>query len=179
MQMEKPLPAMQEKLDVVFREPTRDDGAAVFDLIERCKPLDTNSMYCNLLQCHHFKRTSVIALYDGDVVGFISGYRLPEQLDTLFVWQVAVDSRMRGQGLASRMLRSVLQRQGHAVRYLHTSITANNTASWNTFKRLALDLGAPLTTQVMFEREQHFDSRHDTESLVVIGPFTLFGQAEQ
>lgn len=179
MQMEKPLPAMEEALDVVFRQPTRDDGAAVFDLIERCKPLDTNSMYCNLLQCHHFSQTSVIAECEGSAVGFISGYRLPDQSDTLFVWQVAVDSRMRGQGLASRMLRNLLQRQGHAVRYLHTSITANNTASWNTFKRLALDLGAPLTTQVMFDREQHFDSRHDTESLVVIGPFTLFGNTEQ
>lgn len=179
MPMETPLTAMQEQVDVLLRQPNRQDGAAVFDLIGRCQPLDSNSMYCNLLQCHHFSQSSVIAEHNGDVVGFISGYRLPDQTDTLFVWQVAVDRRMRGQGLAGRMLHTLLQRQGHAVRYLHTSITANNAASWNTFKRLALDLGAPLTTQVMFDREQHFDSRHDTESLVVIGPFSLFAQAEQ
>merc|ERR1712169_161542 len=37
-----------------FRKPVSTDGSDVFALVERCKPLDVNSMYCNLLQCSHF-----------------------------------------------------------------------------------------------------------------------------
>ena len=46
--------------------PTSQDGAGVFDLVARCKPLDENSMYCNLLQCSHFADTSVVTRNDGN-----------------------------------------------------------------------------------------------------------------
>lgn len=104
-------------------------------------------------------------------MGFISGYRLPEQPDTLFVWQVAVSSEVRGSGLATQMLASLIQRHQDSVRFLHTSITEGNAASWNTFRRLAKQFDAPLNSDVLFERDQHLDGKHDTEFLVQIGPF--------
>jgi len=112
----------------VLRPPTPNDGASVFRLIGRCPPLDTNSMYCNLLQCTHFAGTSVAALQTVDtneeMVGFISAYLIPEREDTLFVWQVAVDERARGTGLAGRMLKHILDRpQCRDVRYIEKTIT--------------------------------------------------------
>ena len=96
---------------VTLRKPNSTDGFALNNLVERCKPLDTNSVYCNLLQCHDFADTAIAAeTADGDMVGFISGYRPPARQDTLFVWQVAVDSRMRGQGLALKMLLALIER---------------------------------------------------------------------
>lgn len=155
---------------ITLRKPNPEDGSLVYALVERCKPLDTNSMYCNLLQCSHFRDTSVLAEEDGDVVGFISGYRLPEQQNTLFVWQVAVGEQARGLGLASKMLLELTGRSPD-IQHLHTSITPGNDASWNTFKRLAKTLNAPLNEGVMFDKEQHFGGEHDTEMLVHIGPF--------
>merc|ERR1712169_164475 len=64
-----------------FRKPVSTDGSDVFALVERCKPLDVNSMYCNLLQCSHFADTAIVAERGGQMVGFISGYRLPQQPD--------------------------------------------------------------------------------------------------
>ena len=159
--------------EYLFRCPQPSDGSEVFRLVQRCKPLDENSMYCNLLQCSHFSDTRIAAEVDGEQVGFISGYRLPQQANTLFVWQVAVDSSQRGKGLASQMLEQLVRRVGN-VTYLHTTITADNKASWNTFKRSALNLGAPLTNKSFFDKHQHFSGEHDSEELVVIGPFTLF-----
>lgn len=104
-------------------------------------------------------------------MGFISGYFLPDQPDTLFVWQVAVAPEARGTGLASRMLTSLIERHQDNVRFLHTSITENNAASWNTFRRVAQHYGVPLNSDVLFERDQHLDGQHDTEFLVRIGPF--------
>ena len=129
-------------------------------------------MYCNLLQCSHFSGTSVIAVSQNDVVGFISAYIIPERPNTLFVWQVAVGSQARGQGLATRMLQHILERPlCHNVRHLETTITESNQASWALFKGLSNKLNAELHSSVMFDRIQHLDDAHDTEMLVSIGPF--------
>lgn len=156
---------------ITLREPTAADGAAVYELVAQCPPLDTNSMYCNLLQCSHFSATSVAAEYNGEIVGFISGYIQQERPDTLFIWQVAVSEKARGQGLASRMLQNILARQEEGnIHFIETTITPDNRASWALFKRLANTLGAELNQSVMFERQQHFAGKHDTEMLVRIGP---------
>jgi L-2,4-diaminobutyric acid acetyltransferase len=148
-------------------------GSMVHKLIAECPPLDQNSMYCNLLQTHHFAGTSVAAIYQSQLVGFISGYILPEKPDTLFVWQVAVHPKARGIGLASKMLSHLLQRPASIhVQNLETSITPTNKGSWKLFERLARELDAPLEKTVLFDRFQHLNDEHDTEHLVQIGPFT-------
>ena len=156
-----------------FRRPVATDGAAVYRLIARCPPLDTNSRYCNLLQCTHFADTSIVAESDAGVAGFISGYREPGRDDALFVWQVAVAPEHRGERLATRMLLQLLRRDDcRDVRYLTTSITPDNTASWRTFERLAAALDSHITATAWLSRERHFEGRHDAEQLVHIGPFT-------
>lgn len=152
--------------------PTAELGAAVHKLIAECPPLDTNSMYCNLLQSSHFADTAVAAMMDGQLVGFISGYRIPQRPNTLFVWQVAVGEQARGQGLAKKMLKAILARAANQdINQLETTITANNQASWALFESLARQLGVEISNSVMFDRHQHFADQHDTEMLVRIGPF--------
>jgi len=160
----------------VLRPPIPSDGASVFRLISRCPPLDINSMYCNLLQCTHFASTSVSAVQKlntkEELVGFISAYLMPEREDTLFIWQVAVDERARGIGLAGNMLKHILERpQCSQVTYLETTITESNMASWALFKSLASKLGTTLEKSVMFDRDKHLAGEHDTEFLARIGPF--------
>lgn len=155
-----------------IRKPTALDGSAIHALIARCPPLDCNSMYCNLLQASHFADTSILAEIDNRVVGFISGYRLPKQPNILFVWQVAVDSRTRGQGLAKRLLKQLLSNQSD-ITFLHTTITASNMASWSTFKGLARDLNAELSSREIFNKEQHLGNQHASEFLLEIGPLQL------
>jgi len=163
--------AQADAAPITLRAPTAEDGAAVYELIAQCPPLDTNSMYCNLLQSSHFSDTSVAAELDENIVGFISGYVLPKQPDTLFIWQVAVGEKARGQGLASRMLRDILQRPAcQQVKYIETTITPDNRASWALFESLANKLSAQLNHSVMFDRQQHFAGQHETEMLVKIGP---------
>lgn len=159
---------------IQLRKPVPEDGADVFELVQQSPPLDPNSMYCNLLQATHFADTSVSATFDGQLVGFISGYLLPTQPQTLFIWQVAVAESARGQGLASRMLDNILQRPYCSqVSYLETTITENNAASWRLFTALAERLTTEINASVMFERQQHFQGQHDTEMLARVGPFQV------
>jgi L-2,4-diaminobutyric acid acetyltransferase len=163
------LPSLE---NIELRSPSLEDGMAVFRLVENCPPLDTNSSYCNLLQCSHFSSTSVAAELDGEIVGFISGYALPERPDTLFVWQVAVSEQTRGVGLASRMLKHILARPHCTeIAYLETSITEDNQASWALFKSLAKALHAEFQSSEWMDKEAHFTGQHDSEALVRIGPF--------
>ncbi|SBS35128.1 L-2,4-diaminobutyric acid acetyltransferase [Marinomonas aquimarina] len=157
---------------IELRKPVAEDGMALFDLVERCQPLDTNSSYCNLLQCSHFADTGVAATLANQLVGFVSGYIKPNEADVWFVWQVAVGAEARGCGLAKRMLQSVLSRPAlQQVQYLETTITPDNEASWALFTSLAKTLNAPMEKSVLFEQQQHFKGRHKTEYLVRIGPF--------
>ena len=158
-------------LGVILRKPTAEDGQSVHQLIYRTPELDSNSCYCNLLQCSHFSDTSIIAEKQGVVLGFISGYLKPTQPQTLFIWQVAVSSEARGQGLGSRMLQQLLDRKESAsITHLETTITETNDASWALFKRLAESFDAPLERSVLFDRVTHFNDEHDSELLARIGP---------
>lgn len=160
--------------ELLLRLPTAEDGAAVHDLIGRCPPLDTNSMYCNLVQCSHFSSTSVVAELNGELVGFISGHPVPAGDNTLFIWQVAVGEAARGKGLATKMLKAILQRpQNLDFRHIETTITDDNEGSWALFKGLAKKLNTGLERTVMFDREKHFGGSHDTEYLARIGPFNV------
>lgn len=162
-----------DKKEALLRRPVSEDGADVHRLISRCPPLDENSIYCNLLQASHFADTSVAAEVDGELAGFVSGYLIPERPDTLFIWQVAVAEAGRGQGLAGRMIREILRRPACAqVRYLETTITPDNEASWALFRGLARKLDTQCAESVMFDRERHFRGRHDSEMLLRIGPFS-------
>lgn len=169
----KTRPAMPE-----LREPTSEDGAAVWQLIKDCAPLDRNSLYCNLLQCDHFASTCVAAELDGDIVGWVSGYIVPDSPDTLFIWQVAVAEKGRGMGLARKMIEHLLTRKVcKDVKNINTTITRDNSASWALFRSVAERRDAPFERDAHFTKEVHFEGRHDTEYMVSIGPFGALARA--
>ena len=54
---------------ITIEAPKSEDGAAVHDLIAACPPLDTNSLYMNLIQTTHFAQTCALAREGGEVGG--------------------------------------------------------------------------------------------------------------
>lgn len=163
------------KLDrLSLRKPRTEDGADVNALIAKCEPLDENSVYCNLLQCSHFADTCVVAELDGEIVGFVSGYVVPEKPEHFFVWQVAVAEEARGLSLAKRMILDILSRERlDSVTELHTTITPDNGPSQKLFSSVARTLETGVRRKVMFCEEQHFDGDKPSEILWRIGPFDM------
>ncbi|MEC8859424.1 MAG: diaminobutyrate acetyltransferase [Pseudomonadota bacterium] len=169
-------PALQERpdtnQDIQLRPPKATDGAPVHNLIRKSAFLDDNSLYCYLAICTHFAQTSVVATMGEDVVGVVTAYIPPEQPDTLFVWQVAVDTVAQKRGLASKMLNHILERDScKAVQYVETTVTEDNAASRAMFASLARRRECEINESVMFDREEHFLNLHDTEFKLRIGPF--------
>lgn len=156
---------------IQFSQPTPGDALKVKLLVTASPPLDANPLYCNLLQCSHFALTCVCAWEGDELVGFVSGYLLPDCPTTLFIWQVAVSARCRGRGLARRMIEEILARPNcRNVTNLETTITPSNKSSEALFTKLGSHLGAPVETSVAFDRDDHFGGSHETEMLWSIGP---------
>jgi len=169
----------KDPTDIYFRQPEIADAASIESLIKASPPLDLNSLYCYLMLCAHFSRTSVVACDADAVCGFISAYLRPGEQDTLFVWQVVVDKKYRGKGIAGSMLSSILNRTYlPSLRYLETTVSPSNIPSKALFSSLAVSLGAPLAQSVLFSAADFGDQRHEEEVLFRIGPFDLSSKEE-
>jgi L-2,4-diaminobutyric acid acetyltransferase len=158
---------------LALRQPERRDGAALYELVASCPPLDLNSRYAYLLVCRHHAKTSVVVESDGVIVSAITAYVPPAQPDTLFVWQVAVAPQMQGQGLGARML-DHLKRQCIAqgrLRWLETTISPSNDPSRKLFTDFARRHGAGCTTATLFSVSDFGESGHEEECLYKIGPW--------
>lgn len=62
------------------------------------------------LLCKHYTETCAIAVAQSEIVGFVTAYFPPNYAGTIFVWQIGSTRSMHDQGLATRLLQEVLQR---------------------------------------------------------------------
>lgn len=161
---------MNSQKEISFLNPVCDDAPQIYELIKSSPPLDLNSRYAYMLVATHFAATSIVAKVEDQVVGVVSAYCLPESPQTLFVWQVAVDSSMRGKGLAKQLLEHVLKKSPNA-RWIETTITPSNSASQKLFKSIAKTLHANVEVLPFFSKSLFKEDAHEDEELYRIGPF--------
>ncbi|HEX7064010.1 MAG TPA: diaminobutyrate acetyltransferase [Bacillales bacterium] len=158
--------------DYRFSKPSKENGADVWTLVKSTGVLDVNSSYSYVMWCEFFRETSVVVERNDRVVGFISGYIKPESPNILFIWQVAVDDTERGQGLATKMLRHLLERSVcKDVRYLEATVAPSNMASRKLFTRFADKMGAPCEVHNCFTANDFPGEGHEDEPIYHIGPF--------
>lgn len=164
---------MTDQAEITLRTPTVADGPAMWQMAVDSDTLDVNAPYAYLLWCRDFAASSVIAEIDGEPAGFVTGYRRPQQPQTLMVWQVAVNAAHRGFGLAGRMLDylgDALVADGGT--HLETSITPDNTASRRLFSAFARRWDAELECSELFG-DGLFPESHLAEELFRIGPLRV------
>ncbi|MFZ2634044.1 MAG: diaminobutyrate acetyltransferase [Desulfosalsimonadaceae bacterium] len=157
---------------IVFRNPKIQDGQYLWELAKASKTLDVNSPYHYLIMCRHFGKTCLTAEKQGRVIGFVTAYIPPDSVDTVFVWQVAVDEKERGQGLGLHLLINIFKNaKAFSVRNLDATITPSNQASLCLFKAAARVLDAPFEFEKEFFRAADFGHNfHAPEMLFHIGP---------
>lgn len=160
-----------ERDAVTIAAPELADGGALWRIARDSGKLDLNSSYFYLLWCRDFAATSVVARADGEVVGFVVGYLRPDAPDTFVVWQVAVQPGRRGDGIAGRMLHRLADRLApRGARFLEATVTPDNQPSTRLFSAFALDRGADIRRDVLFDANV-FPDDHESEVLLRIGPF--------
>jgi L-2,4-diaminobutyric acid acetyltransferase len=153
---------------LMIGRPSVSDGVACWRIAAESGVLDVNSRYAYLLWCRDFAATSVVARDGDDVVGFVTGFRRPDEPATLVVWQVAVDEVARGRGVAGRMLDALFDAVPD-VGHLETTITPDNEGSIALFSRFAQRRGAEVRRSELFGTEL-LGAGHEPEILFRIGP---------
>ncbi|MCB1049903.1 MAG: diaminobutyrate acetyltransferase [Acidobacteria bacterium] len=156
-----------------FRPPSAQDGKHIWELVQKTKVLDLNSVYLYMLLGHHFAATCVVAEQGNNLVGFVSGYLQPGHPHTYFLWQVGVHPEHQGQGLATQMVQQILTRPQLAhLQYLETTVSPSNLGSRRLFEKIAKQQKCALEELPGFP-ESFFPpgSQHEAEPLLRLGPF--------
>ena len=151
-------------------KPSKEQGKKIYKLVQDTKVLDVNSEYLYLLQTTHFSDICSVATYEDKVIGFVSGYMIPNEPNTLFIWQVAVDSDFRGNDLARRLIMDIIQRKELNVNFLHTTVSPSNNSSIRVFEKVASHYETKMEKADFFEISD-FTNQHEEEVLYKIGPF--------
>jgi L-2,4-diaminobutyric acid acetyltransferase len=155
-------------MNVTLRSPSLEDGAAISQLVNQSQTLDVNSSYLYFLLASHFSQTCAVAECEGELVGFVTAYRLPQQPNCLFVWQIAVSPLCRGQGLASQLLAFLASRPWFGeIEQVQCTISPHNRASNRLFEKFAATLGAKRRVRP-FLSQAHLGEGHDPEPLVCL-----------
>ncbi|MBM4761648.1 diaminobutyrate acetyltransferase [Bacillus sp. B15-48] len=155
-----------------FRQPSKEDGAKMWELIKYTETMDLNSAYSYLMLSHYFSDTCVIAEDENQIIGFVSAFRPPQADDTIFVWQVAVNDKYRGEGIGKKLLNELLNREScKKVRFLEATVSPSNIASQSLFKGLARTLECPCEVSDCFPEHLFPEPGHEAEQTYRIGPF--------
>jgi L-2,4-diaminobutyric acid acetyltransferase len=137
--------------------------------------VDTNSPYSYLMLGEYFAENCAVAERDGELVGFVTGFRPFEDPETLFIWQIAVSESVRGHGVASRLLDHVVERpRVPRLRYLEATVTPGNDASKRLFRAFAERWRTECLEEELFARgdfPRDGDDPHDAEFRFRIGAF--------
>lgn len=156
-------------MTIQLRAPLPDEGAEMWELVRDSGALDLNSSYAYLMLARNFTDTSVVAVDDDEVVGFVAGYRVPDDPSALFVWQVGVAEEARGRGVATRMLDWLVE-TGDGLTHIEATVGPDNTASQNLFTSVARSHDAQVEVTEWLDRDDFPEDGHDPEHLFRIGP---------
>lgn len=171
--IEKSAITVRDGRTIYFRQPNENDGSEMFRIVEESKVLDVNSSYSYLMWSKYFHETSIVAECEDKVIGFVSGFIQPTSLDTLFVWQVAVDPEYRGLGLATKLIEQLLDHlRDNDVNYLEATVTPSNIPSSKLFKGIAEKHDTECSVFECFSKDQFPDPSHEAELTYRIGPFS-------
>lgn len=169
-----PASSAQSTPPLEFRKPELSDVPAIYDIVLNTG-LDVNSPYAYMVFCTHFADEGAVATQDGQVVGFIKGYRPPSHPDTIFVWQVGVHPDKGGLGIGGKLLAYLADRMVPAgVKFVEATVTPDNAASRALFSGFARrkDCACVITDSHFKEDDfPQLEIPHMAEDLFRIGPY--------
>ena len=159
---------------ILYRKPQLKDSKKIVDLIKSGGTLDLNSEYLYLFQTTHFSETCSVAVYEDEIIGFVSGYLIPNENEKLFIWQVAVSDKFRGQNLAMQIIMDIFNRNNskRKIKYILSTVSPSNKSSQRVFEKVSNHLQTKIENSVLFSLDDFIDA-HEEEVQYLIGPISI------
>lgn len=161
---------MTHFMKVTIRKPQIHDGKEIWKLIGRIGNLDLNSEYCYFMLSDLFSNQCAVVVDENsqELLGFALCFIRPEKKDILFVWQIGVDQKAQGNGLAKQMVNFIVDNQDHKISYIQATVTEDNNSSKALFSSIANSYKTDITKKVYIDAK-NFNNNHQTEYIYNIG----------
>lgn len=165
---------LAEPSTIIYRHPQVEDGTDMWNLVRSTGVLDVNSLYSYYMLCRYYAKTCIVAVQNERMVGFVTAFCPPEDSKSLFIWQIAVDADVRGQGVGKGIIRHLLRSEAcKQVRYVEATVSPSNIASQSLLKSTAKALKTECVVEDCFPANLFQGGNHEEENLYRIGPFEL------
>lgn len=153
----------------LLRAPKSEDASRITDLTEDLASGEAYATQGELMNNSAFRDTSVVAELDGEIVGFVSAYRLPYDPQTLFVWHADVAEAAQDRGFTSLMLGHLIRQEACVgVTRVQTMITSMDERAWTLFRQFARWQRSHMKIQSFITQALTLFTRHETDHLVTI-----------
>ena len=154
-----------------FEHPSKACGYHLYELAKETKSLYVNSIYYYFWMSDYFKFSSGICIYSktNEIIGFSLGFLKPEQVSTLFIWQIGVNINFRNKGVAKGLLQFLFN-SNISLNYIEATIGFMNTPSILLFESISKIYNANLKTETFLNMESFPLRDHEAEILFRIGP---------
>lgn len=157
--------------DVIYQSPDVSHAPQISRMVRESAELDNNSEYIYALWCTYFSPHSAVALRDGEVIAFVTGFRCPTAPDTYFLWQTATKPRHGVPNLGVDLILYAAEREIETgARAIAASVDAKNKPIKMLMKSLCKRLGGRIETDILFPSDilSTGDADHHDEVLYTI-----------
>lgn len=130
-------------VELKIKQLEKNDIERVKNLVDRCRPyVVPHPDYNYWLLSQYSSEYTVLAEYEGKLVGFVSGFQIHGNPWEMFVIQICTDSDMRGSGIANMLLEELYKRHNKDGKFaVECTISPDNEASRKTFAGFAQSHG--------------------------------------
>lgn len=147
---------------VTFRSPDLSHAKDILGLVNTTQRLDANSQYAYALWCTHFAEQSIVAIANGEVIGFLTGFRSPRNPGTYFLWQTATRPRHGVAGLGVDMIAHAVEREiARGADRIEASVDQDNKAIRVLMKTLAKRFGGRIEEELLYPGSLLAGEGHD------------------
>ncbi|OCL84133.1 diaminobutyrate acetyltransferase [Arcobacter porcinus] len=152
-------------VNTTLKKPDKSNSKEIFKIIKESKTLDLNSEYLYLLLSTHFKDSCSLAFIEGELASLVLAYYLPNEEETLFIWQIATKEKFRGKNLTLKLLEDIVSRK--EINKLITTVSPDNIASRKIFEKFAKNNNSEIKKSILFSKDDFINS-HEDEVLFTI-----------
>ena len=123
-------------MQIKIRTAQQNDFLDVYTFISQCKPLENYSEHFYKIMLRYFGNTCFIAEFKKDIIGFIMCFISQMDAKTMFIWQIGVFSKFRGNEIGKMLLKEAEKTaQVYRCKRIELTVDPENVPSQKFFEK--------------------------------------------
>jgi phosphoribosylamine--glycine ligase len=122
---------------IAVRSPNETEFMRIHRFVKSCDRMEKYPEHLYRIVLRYHGDVCFVAESKGRIVGFVMGMRSEREPEKIFIWEIGVNRKMRGQGVATRLLNAMESKAlDMGCRRMEATIDPANRASYSLFEKL-------------------------------------------